>query len=857
MRWGQNQEAAKFEGLPCKTVAKENLAAAEPLRSLTSVLSCRPSQSSLWMALAESEIIESNPIGGGLDGFRRQFRLTCADLGISESPSAAEEVVLLAASGAASSRSAKNLLVKLILALEDLPAVWILPSTKATGVLLDDIVCLPSRVISGKFEVPRTVTLCERVVSNASSTDIWSAVYDLVTGSEVTPPLLPYLDQTPISFNTSGLANTSEYRKHFDGALKDELHSSLHIGVSSLFDTFFSEVTNLELVAQAVFKKCQEGENPLYKEGEGGGWRDWPEDTLEIKVLKWFKDRVDTFLEFAKESGAAPNVQRRLLGQPSQYLSGSNSKRKLDIGFANDTKTSESFRYDWSQILVPGELKSNSKADRWRNTWLDLARYARHVLSAQDTRRFVLGFTLCGPIMRLWEFDRLGGIASPPFDINKEGLQFVSAVLGYLWMNEEQLGFDPTIFKLNGKRYMEITRNSKTERLVLVELMKRHPSVAGRATTCWKAYRDGDESNMILVIKDSWQYIEREEEGELLRDATEKGVVNVARYYHHETVRVGGRDDDINGNVRKGLDIMKGTDAFLHISAASDAECSMPLSSTSGALVGDIHSSRSRSTTRKRSSDSLNAPLPLLPNRRSRSTSLYKDSGKSELPNRIHRRVILRDYGKNIYKASSRVAILAALEGNITGYESLHNLTDIIQSDISIGNLMMNEEEDNPSWPSFLIDLDLAIRENREESSGAPNKTGTRAFMAIGALYGEKHSFMHDLESFFWVLFWICIHYSGPSESRVVPKYDLWNYMNTEKLATMKKGEISDEGDFIRTVEENFTLYYRPLIPWVNRLRRVVSPNGLRQRKEDQELYSRMKAVLREAREDPQVSEGL
>lgn len=60
-----------------------------------------------------------------------------------------------------------------------------------------------------------------------------------------------------------------------------------------------------------------------------------------------------------------------------------------------------------------------------------------------------------------------------------------------------------------------------------------------------------------LVIKDSWQYTEREEEGELLREATNKGVVNVARYYHHETVRVLGTDDDVRSNFRKGLDIMK------------------------------------------------------------------------------------------------------------------------------------------------------------------------------------------------------------------------------------------------------------------------------------------------------------
>jgi hypothetical protein len=160
------------------------------------------------------------------------------------------------------------------------------------------------------------------------------------------------------------------------------------------------------------------------------------------------------------------------VGQPNQHLSGSNTRRKLDVGFANNIKINESPRYDWSQILVPGELKSNSNADRHNNTWLDLARYVRHVLTAQDTHRFVLGFTLCGSIIRLWEFDRLEGIASSPFDINKEGLQFVSVILGYLWMNEEQLGFDPTIFELDGKRLMEITRNGRTERLVLVELMK-------------------------------------------------------------------------------------------------------------------------------------------------------------------------------------------------------------------------------------------------------------------------------------------------------------------------------------------------------------------------------------------------
>lgn len=95
-------------------------------------------------------------------------------------------------------------------------------------------------------------------------------------------------------------------------------------------------------------------------------------------------------------------------------------------------------------------------------------------------------------MMRLWEFDRIGGIASAPFDINKGGLRLVSVVLGLLWIGKEQLRFDPTIVELDGVRYMTITRDGRDERLILDLLMRRVTSVVGRATTCWKAYRESD-----------------------------------------------------------------------------------------------------------------------------------------------------------------------------------------------------------------------------------------------------------------------------------------------------------------------------------------------------------------------------
>ena len=161
---------------------------------------------------------------------------------------------------------------------------------------------------------------------------------------------------------------------------------------------------------------------------------------------------------------------------------------------------------------------------------------------------------------------------------------------------------------------------------------------------------------------------------------------------------------------------------------------------------------------------------------------------------------------------------------------------------------MLNEKEDD----GFLIDLDLAIKIDDEQASGAPSKTGTKIFMAIGALLGDHHTFMHDLESFFWVLFWICIHYGGLDNMgkvrrRVVSKYENWNYNNLESLAINKKGIIADESDFERCIEQDFTPYFKLLAPCVKELRRKVFPNNQRWKTEDKRLYSDMKAVLKKA----------
>ena len=95
--------------------------------------------------------------------------------------------------------------------------------------------------------------------------------------------------------------------------------------------------------------------------------------------------------------------------------------------------------------LSQGNLRNILPMTALSNRGFDLGKYVRQVFTAQDSRRFVLGFTLCGFVMRVRLFDRLGGISSPRFDTNKDGLQLMRTLLGFIWMDEDQLGFEPTI----------------------------------------------------------------------------------------------------------------------------------------------------------------------------------------------------------------------------------------------------------------------------------------------------------------------------------------------------------------------------------------------------------------------------
>ncbi|EGE86152.2 hypothetical protein BDDG_09097 [Blastomyces dermatitidis ATCC 18188] len=643
---------------------------------------------------------------------------------------------------------------KLLITLMGEKAAFKLGSRTGDENLASDLASLFKRLQQGHLIYNHCRALAQLVIQKDLDVHIWNAVFCLIDAvSRGTPPPPPHptssIQQTPWLRNTSSFANSTEYRKHVDIVLKEEL-GEIHVDIPRFFDAYFGDIPQLTAVSQAVLEECEKGNSPLYREDEG--WKGWPELAAEKDVLRWLANIITELVRLTEAQEPSWKVDRRPLAQPSQPLQGSVAERKLDVGLVDDLTATVDSKCHWSQILVPGELKNDPKYDRKSGAWFDLGRYTREVLTAQDTRHFVLRFTLCGQFLQLWNFDRLGGITSEEFNINQDGLQFVSVILEFLLMSRKQLGFDPTIVATGTERYIEIDRNDKL----------RTP----------------------LVVKDSWQYPERTEEGELLREAMMKGVKNVARYYHHETVRIDNKDDDVL-TIRKGLGIPISKDEKGGFNARVRRSRSQRGKKSQGSTAGQ-----------KRSSDCMDKAFP---------------------PPR---------------------------------YMSLHDEAGLIQCDISPRNLMMNEDKNNPSWPAFLINLDLAIKLERDGSSGARGKTGTRAFMAIGVLYGEKHCFMHDLESFFWVLFWICIHYESPGKGITVKRFEKWNYMSTEELAAAKQGVISEEGDFLRIAQYYFTPYYQSLIPCVNRLRRLVFPDGGRWKKPNFNLSQNMIGTLQHAQDN-------
>lgn len=303
-------------------------------------------------------------------------------------------------------------------------------------------------------------------------------------------------------------------------------------------------------------------------------------------------------------------------------------------------------------------------------------------------------------------------------------------------------------------------------------------------------HRDGH------VAKFSWASHKRKLEVEQLKLAEERGVKGVAKVVAHRRITT-------IADMREGLvfpNPHRFRDEAVHFEHLPSATAGANTSGYKRKSSSD-HTSDNASGSKTRRSDSksklaqeLNGQLSVGKNK----PSLYT-SGEDLWENRIYSCLVVSPAGRVISDFRTAKELLESMRDAIKAHQSLYTAGNILHRDISSNNIIIKDPKTADGFHGVLIDLDLAkVRDSGP--SGARHQTGTMQFMAVEMLRRADHTYRHDLESFFYVLLWICARqswrngFAGPGRP---PKESLlrrWVIGSFKYIAATKAGDMTVDG---------------------------------------------------------------
>ena len=623
--------------------------------------------------------------------------------------------------------------------------------------------------------------LSRLIIDNASDIDIWGAVFDLInTLLSVTPPTTtaPTFNGTPATRSSSSFEGSEQTRQNLEPELFYEINNCTYRNVRGFFDKYFE--------GKSWSRESKKVCTTMKTHRKRGRWTGFPDPPEQDAVWEWLSRfqkkrlsrsrssfyttdstsdltgsetncQVDVLLKNRPDKGAS---HERLLHGPDRLPNGKSAKADRQLNALMKARSSGGEKHDWKHVRVIGELK---KAERWlqgdfKAGLLQLTRYVREVFSAQPTRRFVHGFLLCGRLMELWVFDRSGPYSSGPFDIHKEPEKFIRAIAGYAMMSDKELGFDTFIEKGDKGQFITIDKDAAgQERKIQLENnpFVVQPAIVCRGTNCWRTH---DGAN---VAKFSWTSDKRAPEAELLQLARERGVKGIAQlvgYQHIVSI-----DELRNGltfpsphpfrdGTASAATSFSQSFGLLRNFSISEAR---PKRKHPGEEYGSQKRSRSNSQRSKLSQQHEAEQASKLDQQREPTKISLYNPDDGTYGNRDFGCLVISPAGQGLLKFTSITELLTVLRDAIKGHQSLLEKGKILHRDISENNIIITEPEQADGFQGILIDMDLAKRLG-SKPSGARHKTGTMQFMAIEVLRGIDHTYRHDLESFFYVLLWIC-----------------------------------------------------------------------------------------------------
>ena len=663
----------------------------------------------------------------------------------------------------------------------------------ATDDIASELATLFRRIRNGDFVYDHYRPLVKLVIDQKPDLEIWSAVFDLTTTlHRVTPPAsVPAgLDDTPVTHTSASQQGAEQSRKLVEQRLFEEIKHCLYRSVEGFVEKHF-EGKDWTSRALEIYKKIKDRHRD-------GRWTDFPDPPMQDGVVDWWFQFQDEFLS---------NEQHRYYKtSSSKELTGAEARRQIDL-FVKRNKGGSETVHDLKDVKVIGELKQSNRDKK--GTFLQISRYVRDIFSCQPTRRYVPAFTLCGREMEVWIFDRSGPYGPGPFDIHDEPERFIRVIVGYLMMDDEELGLDTFTQQDSAGRF--ITLEQGDEKLMKLRLepsaLVYQRAIVCRGTSCFLAKTPNSESHN-CVAKFSWTSDRRRPEVDLLSVACQRGVKGIANLIGHQKITT-------IAEMRSGL-MFGNPYSFRGPHSVATSSQSFSQSQQPSFVSGSFNKLQGLSITQSPPGKRKSVDVGRKPSKRSRSnsqrssqqnkvayaveeaqeTSLFgPDIGPYD--NRAFRCLVVSPAGRPIRKHESPLELLEAFCDAIKAHKSLYLTGNILHRDISENNIIITDPKKD-GFHGMLIDLDLA-KELGSGRSGARCRTGTMEFMAIEVLLGIAHTYRHDLESFFYVLIWLCgcrgWDFAGRTKDRPEDSILIDWYTGTfRNIATAKRGHMQIDG---------------------------------------------------------------
>ncbi|KAG8732583.1 hypothetical protein FRC11_012489 [Ceratobasidium sp. 423] len=439
----------------------------------------------------------------------------------------------------------------------------------------------------------------------------------------------------------------------------------------------------------------------------------------------------------------------------------------------------------WGDVEFFAECKG--KCDQLGEALLQIARYARAAFTHQIYRKHIFSIAFCGTAVTFVWITRSGIIHSPPIDLKKDAEAFIRAACGLFALNDSNYGYNthfyywPSLADETDTTDRQLRVETGNWRWIIIEILCYRLCLVGRATLVVLLSRVGNPQHR-AVLKVIWCPHSRVDESKNLEEFKDCPGVCQCRW-----------------------SICEGSTAVLDPGCLGPSPVQAEFFEVSdeekATVYETTHSSGRRAYLLGQVKHKKRRPRPT--NEIRVCNMILMDEGVNlwHIKHPVHILRILRDglvgYAEVVRKGYvhrdiSIGNILCQPRNPVELIESFwedkkpdsdycdngtilddtsdrYNFDDItflvpeeaIEGEIELKDYIKERYAMQKPLGS-LFDFEFMVRECRHSSEvrSIADRTGTIAFMSAQILDATEkqpvvHSFMHDLESFFWVFVWL------------------------------------------------------------------------------------------------------